>query len=67
VPDFSAQAALAAGQLVQVLPQWRPMGAFSDTIYAMRPYSAHVPRAVAVFVDWVRAEFAPGFAPAGRG
>ena len=66
VPDFSAQAALASGQLVQVLPQWRPMGAFSDTIYAMRPYSAHVPRAVAVFVEWVRGVFAPGFAPAAR-
>ena len=63
VPDFSAQVALASGQLVQVLPQWRPVGAFSPTIYAMRPYSAHVPRAVAVFVAWLRAEFAPGFAP----
>ncbi len=63
VPDFSAQAALASGQLVRVLPQWRPMGAFSDTIYAMRPYSAHVPRAVAVFVEWVREVFAQGFAP----
>lgn len=63
VPDFSAQAALASGQLVQVLPQWRPMGAFSPTIYAMRPYSAHVPRAVAVFVEWLRAVFTPGFAP----
>src|SRR5690606_32181310 len=29
VPDFSAQGALASGQLVQVLPQWRPVGAFS--------------------------------------
>ncbi|MET1115296.1 MAG: LysR family transcriptional regulator [Comamonas sp.] len=65
VPDFSAQAALASGQLVAVLPQWRPMGAFSPTIYAMRPYSAHVPRAVGVFVEWVREVFAPGFAPQG--
>ena len=61
VPDFSAQAALQAGKLVEVLPDWRPVGTFSETIHAIRPYSAHVPRAVAVFVEWLREAFAPGF------
>ena len=61
VPDFSAQAALQAGRLIQVLPDWRPVGTFSETIHAIRPYSAHVPRAVAVFVEWLREAFAPGF------
>ncbi|ART48854.1 LysR family transcriptional regulator [Acidovorax carolinensis] len=61
VPDFSAQAALQAGKLVAVLPDWRPVGTFSETIHAIRPYSAHVPRAVAVFVEWLREAFAPGF------
>ena len=61
VPDFSAQAALQAGKLVEVLPDWRPVGTFSETTHAIRPYSAHVPRAVAVFVEWLREAFAPGF------
>ena len=61
VPDFSAQAALQAGKLVAVLPDWRPVGTVSETIHAIRPYSAHVPRAVAVFVEWLREAFAPGF------
>ena len=61
MPDFSAQAALQAGKLVEVLPDWRPVGTFSETIHAIRPYSAHVPRAVAVFVEWLREAFAPGF------
>lgn len=61
VPDFSAQAALQAGKLVEVLPDWRPVGTFSETIHAIRPYSAHVPRAVSVFVEWLREAFAPGF------
>lgn len=61
VPDFSAQAALQSGQLVQVLPDWRPAGSFSSRIYAIRPYGAHVPRAVVVLVQWLRQSFANGF------
>lgn len=65
VPDFSAQAALQSGKLVEVLPQWWPVGAFGEQIYAIRPYATHVPRAVAAFVAWLRESFAPGF-PVGR-
>ncbi|MFM2035292.1 MAG: hypothetical protein RL459_557, partial [Pseudomonadota bacterium] len=65
LPDFSAQAALQAGKLVQVLPQWRCVGGFAETFYAIRPYSAHVPRAVAVFVAYLREAFADGFAQRG--
>ena len=46
LPDFTAQASLHAGKLVQVLPDWKPVGAFAEHLYAIRPYSAHVPRAV---------------------
>lgn len=62
IPDFSAQAALRAGTLVHVLPDWVPMGTFSDRIYAMRPYSPHVPQAVQVFVNFLRQAFSQGFA-----
>lgn len=61
LPDFSAQASLQSGKLVQVLPQWKPVGAFAEQLYAIRPYSAHVPRAVTAFVAYLRAAFSGGF------
>jgi DNA-binding transcriptional LysR family regulator len=61
MPDFSAQAELGKGQLVRVLPGWKPVGAFAETIYAIRPYSPHVPRAVAALVAHLRNGLADGF------
>ncbi len=61
LPDFSAQASLQADKLVQVLTHWRPVGAFAEHLYAIRPYSAHVPRAVTAFVAYLRTAFAGGF------
>jgi len=46
---------------VQVLPQWKPVGAFAENLYAIRPYSAHVPRAVTAFVAYLRKTLAAGF------
>lgn len=63
LPDFSAQAALQAGKLVEVLPGWAPVGSFADRIYAIRPYTAHVPRAVSLFVDYLRCALKSGFSP----
>jgi DNA-binding transcriptional LysR family regulator len=62
LPDFSAQAALRQGQLVRVLPDWQPVGAFAETIYAIRPYAPHVPRAVAALVAHLKKGLAQGFA-----
>nr|WP_156373242.1 LysR family transcriptional regulator [Pseudorhodoferax sp. Leaf267] len=61
VPDFSAQAALRGGQLQPVLPLWKVEGPFSETLYAIRPYSPYVPRAVEAFVAYLRHAFAGGF------
>lgn len=61
VPDFSAQAALRAGQLQPVLAHWEVEGQFSQTLYALRPYSAYVPRAVEALVAYLRRAFAQGF------
>ncbi|CAB5678430.1 D-malate degradation protein R [Delftia tsuruhatensis] len=61
VPDFSAQSGLASGHLCEVLPGWRPVDAFGEHLFAIRPYASHVPRAVAVFVEFLRASFAAGF------
>ena len=61
LPDFSAQASLQQNKLVQVLPQWKSVGAFAENIYAVRPYSHHVPLAVTAFVSYLRDVFAGGF------
>lgn len=65
LPDFSAQSSLEAGKLVPVLPGWQPVGGFAESLYAIRPYSAHVPRAVSVFVAYLRKALAGGFGQAG--
>ncbi|MEX8520540.1 MAG: LysR family transcriptional regulator [Leptothrix sp. (in: b-proteobacteria)] len=54
LPDFSARQAVQAGLLIEVLPQWMPTGAFGDQIYAIRPYSPYVPRAVHALVSHLR-------------
>ncbi|XDF34195.1 LysR family transcriptional regulator [Paracidovorax avenae] len=61
VPDFSAQAALESGKLVEVLPSWSPVGSFADALYAIRPYASHVPMAVSAFVGFLRQAWANGF------
>ena len=61
VPDFSAAAALRAGRLRELLPEWRPVGFFGDGIYALRPWSPQVPRAVRALVEHLRGALAGGF------
>jgi DNA-binding transcriptional LysR family regulator len=62
LPDFSAQAALKSGKLVKVLPSWKPVGAFAERLYAIRPYGSHVPMAVTAFVHFLRDAWMSGFA-----
>ena len=62
LPDFSAQEALRKGQLVAVLPDWQVDGGFGHHIFAIRPYTPHVPRAVTALVAHLRSGLAPGFA-----
>ncbi len=61
LPDFSAAAHLGPRQLVRVLPQWQPHGFFGERLYAIRPWSPQVPRAVQCFVDHLRQALAQGF------
>ncbi|WP_137924932.1 LysR family transcriptional regulator [Cupriavidus sp. 2SB] len=61
VPDFTAQADLASGKLVRVLPTWLPAGAFGEQLLAIRPYSSTIPRAVRVLVDYWREALKKGF------
>ncbi|MCF5370927.1 substrate binding domain-containing protein, partial [Pseudomonas sp. PA-4-8C] len=61
LPDFSAQTALNAGKVVQVLKDWTLKGAFADEIYLIRPYSPHVPKSVTVLVEYLKEKLSGGF------
>jgi DNA-binding transcriptional LysR family regulator len=61
LPDFSAHKDIAAGKFVPVLPEWRSVGAFGEHLYAIRPYSLHVPRTVNAFVAHLRTCMQEGF------
>lgn len=61
LPDFSAQSAVQSGELVVLLPEWRPVGAFAEQIFLVRPYAHQVPRAVGLFIAYLRSAFAHGF------
>ena len=56
----SPKGGLSTG-LVPVLPDWQVQGFFGDRIYALRPWSAQVPKAIGCFVDHLRHSFANGF------
>jgi DNA-binding transcriptional LysR family regulator len=63
LPDFSAEPALADGQLVELMPGWRAVGAFGTHLWAIRPYAAQVPRGVRVLIDWISAALRPRAKP----
>lgn len=54
LPDFSASPWMASGDLVQLLPAWEPVDVFGHGIYAIRPFSAYVPKAIRSLVEHVR-------------
>ena len=57
LPDFSADDALQKGQLVQLLPNWQPVGSFGRKIFILRPYLPNTPRAVKTLVNYLVQEF----------
>ncbi len=61
LPDFSALEGLRKGQLVRVLPDWQVDGGFGRHIFAIRPYTPQVPRAVSVLVAHLRERLGAGF------
>lgn len=62
LPDFSVPVSGGQPQLVPVLPDWQVQGFFGERIYALRPWSPQVPKAVQCLVEHLRASFAQGFA-----
>ena len=63
LPDFSLPALGPDGRapLVRVLPDWQVQGFFGERIYALRPWSAQVPKAVECLVAHLRQAFSAGF------
>jgi len=65
LPDFSVPPEGKTGAaLVRVLPDWQVQGFFGERLYALRPWSAQVPKAVQCLVEHLRHGFAPGFSRA---
>ncbi len=54
--SYSAEAALNAGQLVEILREWRPAPYPFHVIY---PQNRHVTRRLRVFIDWLAESFPP--------
>jgi hypothetical protein len=44
-----------------VLPQWRPVGAFGEHLWAIRPRTAQVPPSVQALVSFLREALHGGF------
>ncbi|MBT9491701.1 MAG: LysR family transcriptional regulator [Paucibacter sp.] len=63
LPDFSAAASIRCAALVEVLPDWRPVGFFGDAIYAVYPWSSGSARPLKLLIEHLGANFAAGFAP----
>ncbi len=64
LPDFSLDSQAQTDALQNVLPDWRPVGAFGGRIFATRPWAAQVPRAVQALVEHLKAHMATGQAGA---
>ena len=44
-----------------MLPGWQPVGSFGEHLYAIRPYSPYLPRAVQALVAFLRQALQAGF------
>lgn len=53
VARYAVAAELRSGALHQLLPDWRPVGPFGQTAYAIWLPQAHLPPKVRVFVDFL--------------
>lgn len=70
LPDFSVPRVTGDNGsvlLVPVLPDWQVQGFFGERLYALRPWSAQVPKAVQCLVEHLRQSFAPGFSSTAQG
>ncbi|MDU7790328.1 MAG: substrate binding domain-containing protein [Corynebacterium sp.] len=57
LPDFSAREAIGRGLVQELLPGWRPVDVFAESLYVIRPYTPRVSRAVEAFSRYLKATF----------
>ncbi|WP_263144500.1 substrate binding domain-containing protein [Pseudomonas sp. RIT-PI-AD] len=53
LPDFTAAAALAAGRLVEVLPDWRYRGSYQGAAWLLWRPNRHLPPKLRVLIDYL--------------
>ncbi len=63
LPDFTAWSGTTPVSLVQVLPEWKPVGFFGERLQAIRPWAPRTPRAVQCVIDHLRTVLGGGFEP----
>lgn len=59
LPAFVAQAALAAGEVVQVLADWEFKTNFHGNVWMLYPQTRHLPARMQVFIDFMVQHLAP--------
>lgn len=57
LPDFSAREAIGRGLVQELLPGWRSVDVFAESLYVIRPYTPRVSRAVETFSRYLKATF----------
>ncbi|WP_261796412.1 LysR substrate-binding domain-containing protein, partial [Klebsiella pneumoniae] len=64
LPDFSAREAIGRGLVQELLPGWRSVDVFAESLYVIRPYTPRVSRAVETFSRYLKATFSQRLAKA---
>ncbi len=63
LPDFTAQTAVDAGEVVRILPDWEFLGAYQGWAYIQFPASRYLPPKTRVFIDYLVAQLDSGEDP----
>ena len=63
LPAFAAEAGLADGSVLRVLPDWQYLGPYQGTAWLLYPPDRQLPAAVRVLVDFLLERLRPGPPP----
>lgn len=57
--NYAVDRDIEAGRLVPLLPDWRPVGPFGQTAWAIWPQQPHLPLKTRVFIDFLAEKLGP--------